>query len=96
CIGGKQENPVPSPMHRGGLGWGKTDLMAQADNTPESSKAVGLPDESGFGFIGRDYEILRLERAFRQNYLVLVEGMGGKSWVLITSRREEAARDKLG
>ncbi len=54
-----------------------TDLMAQADNTPESSKAVGLPDESAYGFIGRDYEILRLERAFRQNHLVLVLGMGG-------------------
>lgn len=54
-----------------------TDLMAQADNTPESSKAVGLPDESAYGFIGRDYEILRLERAFRQNHLVLVQGMGG-------------------
>ncbi|MEH2330441.1 tetratricopeptide repeat protein [Nostoc sp.] len=53
------------------------DLMAQTDNTPESSKAVGLPDESAYGFIGRDYEILRLERAFRQNHLVLVQGMGG-------------------
>ncbi|MBH8571881.1 CHAT domain-containing protein, partial [Nostocaceae cyanobacterium CENA369] len=53
------------------------DLMAQADNTPASSKAVGLPDESAYGFIGRDYEILRLERAFRQNHLVLVQGMGG-------------------
>ncbi|MEH2083994.1 MAG: tetratricopeptide repeat protein [Nostoc sp.] len=53
------------------------DLMAQVDNTPESSKAVGLPDESAYGFIGRDYEILRLERAFRQNHLVLVQGMGG-------------------
>ncbi|MEH2261125.1 tetratricopeptide repeat protein [Nostoc sp.] len=53
------------------------DLMTQTDNTPESSKAVGLPDESAYGFIGRDYEILRLERAFRQNHLVLVQGMGG-------------------
>ncbi|MDZ8070031.1 MAG: tetratricopeptide repeat protein [Nostoc sp. DedQUE08] len=53
------------------------DLMAQADNTPASSKAVGLPDESAYGFIGRDYEILRLERAFRQNHVVLVQGMGG-------------------
>ncbi|MEH2371174.1 tetratricopeptide repeat protein [Nostoc sp.] len=53
------------------------DLMAQTDNTPESTKAVGLPDESAYGFIGRDYEILRLERAFRQNHLVLVQGMGG-------------------
>ncbi|QKQ74519.1 tetratricopeptide repeat protein [Nostoc sp. TCL240-02] len=53
------------------------DLMAQTDNTPESSKAVGLPDESAYGFIGRDYEILRLERAFRQNHVVLVQGMGG-------------------
>ncbi|ACC79257.1 tetratricopeptide repeat protein [Nostoc punctiforme] len=53
------------------------DLMAQTDNTPENSKAVGLPDESAYGFIGRDYEILRLERAFRQNHVVLVQGMGG-------------------
>ncbi|MGV0108028.1 hypothetical protein NSTCB13_06939 [Nostoc sp. DSM 114160] len=53
------------------------DLMAQADNISESSKAVGLPDESAYGFIGRDYEILRLERAFRQNHVVLVQGMGG-------------------
>ncbi|MBH8563823.1 tetratricopeptide repeat protein [Nostoc sp. CENA67] len=53
------------------------DLMAQADNTPQSSKAVDLPDESAYGFIGRDYEILRLERAFRQNHVVLVQGMGG-------------------
>lgn len=53
------------------------DLMAQTDNTPETSKAVGLPDESAYGFIGRDYEILLLERAFRQNHLVLVQGMGG-------------------
>ncbi|MFK0730827.1 MAG: tetratricopeptide repeat protein [Gloeotrichia echinulata HAB0833] len=53
------------------------ELMAQADNTPASSKAVGLPDESAFGFIGRDYEILRLERAFRHNHVVLVQGMGG-------------------
>ncbi len=37
----------------------------------------GLPDESAFGFIGRDYEILRLERAFRHNHVVLVQGMGG-------------------
>lgn len=36
-----------------------------------------LPAESAYGFIGRDYEILSLERAFRQNHVVLVQGMGG-------------------
>jgi tetratricopeptide (TPR) repeat protein len=36
-----------------------------------------LPEESGYGFIGRDYDILRLERAFRQNHVVLLKGMGG-------------------
>ncbi|BAY26859.1 TPR repeat-containing protein [Calothrix sp. NIES-2100] len=57
------------------------DLMAQADPPqPPLARGVkmeGLPDESAYGFIGRDYEILRLERAFRQNHVVLVQGMGG-------------------
>ncbi|MGB7378313.1 MAG: tetratricopeptide repeat protein, partial [Rivularia sp. (in: cyanobacteria)] len=37
----------------------------------------GFPDEGAYGFIGRDYDILRLERAFRQNNIVLMKGMGG-------------------
>lgn len=37
----------------------------------------GFPDEGAYGFIGRDYDILRLERAFRQNNIVLMQGMGG-------------------
>ncbi len=36
-----------------------------------------LPEAGTYGFIGRDYEILRLERAFRQNQVVLLKGMGG-------------------
>ncbi|MGB6296540.1 MAG: CHAT domain-containing protein, partial [Rivularia sp. (in: cyanobacteria)] len=36
----------------------------------------GFPDEGAYGFIGRDYDILRLERAFRQNNIVLMKGMG--------------------
>ncbi len=37
----------------------------------------GFPDQGAYGFIGRDYDILRLERAFRQNNIVLMKGMGG-------------------
>ncbi len=38
---------------------------------------VEFPQEGRYGFIGRDYDILRLERAFRQNNIVLLQGMGG-------------------
>ncbi|MDJ0621144.1 MAG: tetratricopeptide repeat protein [Calothrix sp. MO_192.B10] len=37
----------------------------------------GFPEVGAYGFIGRDYDILRLERAFRQNNIVLLQGMGG-------------------
>ncbi|MEG3863507.1 tetratricopeptide repeat protein [Microcoleus sp. herbarium12] len=43
----------------------------------ETMLAVDLPEVSGYGFIGRDYDILQLERAFRQNHVVLLQGMGG-------------------
>ena len=51
------------------------DLMGEADT--EATLAVDLPNVSGYGFIGRDYDILGLERAFRKNHVVLLQGMGG-------------------
>src|SRR6476661_2341409 len=51
------------------------DLMGEDDT--EATLAVDLPDVSAYGFIGRDYDILSLERAFRQNHVVLLQGMGG-------------------
>ncbi|HBE32391.1 MAG TPA: hypothetical protein DD990_13940, partial [Cyanobacteria bacterium UBA11368] len=55
------------------------DLINAAENAQQNSKSilVDLPEVSAYGFIGRDYDILRLERAFRQNYVVLLQGMGG-------------------
>jgi len=44
---------------------------------PTVSNLVGFPEEGAYGFIGRDYDILRLERAFRQNNIVLLQGMAG-------------------
>jgi tetratricopeptide (TPR) repeat protein len=44
---------------------------------PAAESLVGFPDEGVYGFVGRDYDILRLERAFRQNHVVLLQGMGG-------------------
>ncbi len=41
------------------------------------TQLVEFPEEGAWGFIGRDYDILRLERAFRQNNIVLLQGMGG-------------------
>lgn len=51
------------------------DLIAEADT--KATLAVNLPKVSGYGFIGRDYDILSLERAFRKNHVVLLQGMGG-------------------
>lgn len=42
-----------------------------------ASNLVGFPESGHYGFIGRDYDTLRLERAFRQNNIVLLQGMGG-------------------
>ncbi|MCG9889556.1 MAG: tetratricopeptide repeat protein [Thermosynechococcaceae cyanobacterium MS004] len=53
------------------------DLMKSASNVSDKTGAIDLPEESAYGFIGRDYEILSLERAFRQNTVVLLQGMGG-------------------
>ncbi|NJR25802.1 MAG: CHAT domain-containing protein, partial [Richelia sp. CSU_2_1] len=55
------------------------DLMGEADNSSVIASAllVDLPDVSAYGFVGRDYDILCLERAFRQNNVVLLQGMGG-------------------
>jgi len=55
------------------------DLMGEADNSSviASELLVDLPKVSAYGFIGRDYDILCLERAFRQNHVVLLQGMGG-------------------
>ncbi|MBU7586503.1 MAG: CHAT domain-containing protein [Nostoc sp. TH1S01] len=41
------------------------------------SNLFGFPEQGRYGFIGRDYDILRLERVFRQNNIVLLQGMGG-------------------
>ncbi|MCP4456840.1 MAG: tetratricopeptide repeat protein, partial [Cytophagales bacterium] len=49
------------------------DLM-EAESIIEKSD---LPSEGFYSFVGRDYELLRLERAFRINSVVLVKGMGG-------------------
>lgn len=52
------------------------DLIAETEN-PQSKILIDLPEVSTYGFIGRDYDILCLERAFRQNHVVLLQGMGG-------------------
>lgn len=56
-----------------------TEDILDIDNFLEEtvSNLVGFPEQGRYGFIGRDYDILRLERAFRQNNIVLLQGMGG-------------------
>ncbi|MEL6327758.1 MAG: CHAT domain-containing protein, partial [Cyanobacteria bacterium J06626_23] len=55
------------------------ELMNQADTAaPQSpTAATVLPEEGTYGFVGRSYDILRLERAFRRSPVVLLKGMGG-------------------
>lgn len=50
---------------------------AQEGEEKFSSVATRLVSLGAYGFIGRDYDILRLERAFRQNNIVLLQGMAG-------------------
>jgi tetratricopeptide (TPR) repeat protein len=56
-----------------------TDEILDIDDFLEEpvSNLVGFPETGRYGFIGRDYDILRLERAFCQNNVVLLQGMGG-------------------
>ncbi|UJB69113.1 CHAT domain-containing protein [Acaryochloris sp. 'Moss Beach'] len=54
------------------------DLMAEAEQEEQvEAQATNLPDAGTYGFVGRSAEILVLERAFRQNNVVLLKGMGG-------------------
>jgi tetratricopeptide (TPR) repeat protein len=45
--------------------------------TMDPSETGVLPPSGTYGFIGRDYELMRLERAFRRSSVVLLKGMGG-------------------
>jgi tetratricopeptide (TPR) repeat protein len=52
-------------------------LKSEIPNPESKIEMVDLPEEGAYGFIGRDYDILRLERAFRKNHVGLLKGMGG-------------------
>jgi tetratricopeptide (TPR) repeat protein len=56
-----------------------TEDILNIDNFLEEpvSNLVGFPEQGRYGFIGRDYDILRLERSFRRNNIMLLQGMGG-------------------
>jgi len=53
------------------------NLKSEIQNPESKIEMVDLPEEGAYGFIGRDYDILRLERAFRKNHVGLLKGMGG-------------------
>ncbi|MDJ0899540.1 MAG: CHAT domain-containing protein [Xenococcus sp. MO_188.B8] len=76
----QQESYTPFPKRE--LATSLEDIMQGfAGAIPQEDRAsqspMDLPEVGTYGFIGRDYEILRLERAFRQNKVVLLKGMGG-------------------
>ncbi len=52
-------------------------LRSAQNDICDRTVTLDLPEEGAYGFIGRDYDILRLERAFRNNHVGLLKGMGG-------------------
>ena len=58
-------------------GKGAPNIKELLKQPKDSYLLVDLPESGAYGFVGRGYDILRLERAFRQNNIVLLEGMGG-------------------
>jgi tetratricopeptide (TPR) repeat protein len=57
-----------------------SEEIPDLDTFLDESDAISLvdfPDEGQFGFIGRDYDTLRLERSFRNHNFVLLRGLAG-------------------
>lgn len=54
----------------------KLDLETFLEELPPES-LIGESKEGTFGFVGRDYDILQLERSLRQNPIVLLQGLAG-------------------
>ncbi|MDJ0705470.1 MAG: tetratricopeptide repeat protein [Leptolyngbyaceae cyanobacterium MO_188.B28] len=76
----QQESYTPFPKRQAATSL--ADIMGQFGGVPAEKEAaekatVEVPDAGAYGFVGRDYDIQRLERAFRQNPIVLMKGMGG-------------------
>ncbi len=55
--------------------WGFKDAMPQQKTVPQTP--MNISEAGTYGFVGRDYEILRLEKAFRQNQIILLQGTNG-------------------
>ncbi|MGB3402585.1 MAG: tetratricopeptide repeat protein [Microcoleaceae cyanobacterium] len=56
------------------------DILNEIENNTDTTSpthTLDIPDTGTYGFIGRGYDILRLERGFRQNNIVLLQGVGG-------------------
>jgi tetratricopeptide (TPR) repeat protein len=75
--------PVLYQQHPCFVPFSKTEMtqpeMVEIDHGRISSQipVLDLPPVGKYGFIGRDYEILRLERAFRKQRIVVLTGMAG-------------------
>lgn len=58
-----------------------TTLLNQKEHSLETVQTdlqpIDLPSTNAYGFIGRSLDILKLERAFRKNNIVLVRGIAG-------------------
>lgn len=69
----QQDNYIPFTSRTNTVSF---EELMDAESTKQTEES-NLPSESSYSFVGRDYDLLRLERAFRKNSVVLVKGMGG-------------------
>jgi len=53
------------------------NLAAQQGQQRQAGTEIGCPETPAFGFVGRDDAILRLERAFEKEAIVLLKGIAG-------------------
>jgi tetratricopeptide (TPR) repeat protein len=49
----------------------------RGESCKPQAQIINVPEEGTYGFVGRDFDLLRLERAFRKNNVGLLKGLGG-------------------
>ncbi|WP_049559031.1 tetratricopeptide repeat protein [Limnoraphis robusta] len=51
--------------------------QVRGESSKPQAETINVPEEGTYGFVGRDFDLLRLERAFRKNNVCLLKGLGG-------------------
>jgi tetratricopeptide (TPR) repeat protein len=51
--------------------------QVRGESCKPQAETINVPEEGTYGFVGRDFDLLRLERAFRKNNVCLLKGLAG-------------------